>query len=172
MLVAGEGAFPADRWLRAGVVGRPHGLDGSFHVGNPVAGLLDVGVEVQIDGISRRIDRMAGHQRRLILRVEGSEGRETAEGLRGHDILVPRHQAPPLEEDEWWATDLEGCTVRDGDREIGVVARLLALPSCEVLEVTRRHGGHELLVPLIKDAVRDVDLDARVIDVDLQFLGE
>jgi len=171
-MAAGEGAIPADRWLRAGVVGRPHGLDGSFHVGNPVAGLLDVGVEVQIDGARRRIDRMAGHERRLILRVEGSDGREAAEHLRGQEILVAREQAPPLEDDEWWATDLEGCTVRDGDREVGVVGRLLQLPSCEVLEVTRHGGGPELLVPLIKDAVRDVDLDAQVIDVDLRFLGE
>ena len=61
---------------------------------------------------------------------------------------------------------------RDGDREVGVVARLLALPSCEVLEVARHGGGPELLVPLIRDAVRDVDLDQQVIDVDLRFLGE
>ncbi len=168
----GEGAIPADRWVRAGVVGRPHGLDGSFHVASPVTGLLDVGAEVQIDGLPRRIDRMAGHERRLILRVEGSVDREAAETLRGHEILVSRDQAPPLEEDEWWATDLEGCTVRDGEREVGVVARLLALPSCEVLEVARQGGGPELLVPLIKDAVRDVDIDGRVIDVDLHFLGE
>ena len=54
------------------------------------------------------------------------------------------------------------------------MARLLALPSCEVLEVTRKDDPTrpELLVPLIKDAVRDVDLDERVIDVDLRFLGE
>jgi 16S rRNA processing protein RimM len=171
-MVPGEGAIPADRWLRAGVVGRPHGLDGSFHVGSPVPGLLDVGVEVQIDGVRRRIDRMAGHERRLILRFEGSEGRATAESLSGREIMVPRDQAPPLEDDEWWATDLEGCAVRDGDREVGTVARLLALPSCEVLEVTRREGGPDLLVPLIKDAVRAVDLEEQVIDVDLRFLGE
>jgi 16S rRNA processing protein RimM len=164
----------ADRWLRAGVVGRPHGLDGSFHVGNPVVGLLEVGAEVQIDGVTRRIDRMAGHERRLILRLEGSQGRKAAEDLRGHEIFIARADAPTLGEDEWWATDLEGCTVRDGDREVGVVARLLALPSCEVLEVTRKDDPTrpELLVPLIKDAVRDVDLDERVIDVDLRFLGE
>jgi 16S rRNA processing protein RimM len=166
--------IPADGWLRAGVVGRPHGLDGSFHVGNPVAGLLDVGVEVQIDGVMRRIERRAGHDRRLIVRLEGSEGREAAENLRGREILVARKAAPSLEEDEWWASDLEGCAVRDGDREVGVVARLLELPSCEVLEVTRRDDPSrpDLLVPLIKDAVRDVDVKERVIDVDLRFLGE
>ena len=162
----------AERWLRAGIVGRPHGLDGSFHVAEPVTGLLAVGVDVQIDGTLRRIDRVAGHERRLILRLHGSESRGDAETLRGHEILVSRAAAPPLEEDEWWATDLEGCAVRDGDRPVGTVQRLLALPSCEVLEVTRGSDEPDLLVPLVKDAVRDVDLDERVIDIDLRFLGE
>jgi ribosomal 30S subunit maturation factor RimM len=40
-----------------------------------------------------------------------------------------------------------------------------------VLEV-ERSGGGDLLVPLVTDAVREVDLDRREIDIDLQFLGE
>jgi 16S rRNA processing protein RimM len=159
-------------WLRAGVVGRPHGLDGSFHVGDSVAGLLTLGMELQVGGIARRIERLVGHERRLIVRLGGCESRADADQLRGQELQVPRSAAPPLQEDEWWATDLEGCAVRDGGQEVGVVGRLLALPSCEVLEVTRDAGGPDLLVPLIKDAVRDVNLDARVIDVDLRFLGE
>jgi 16S rRNA processing protein RimM len=158
-------------WLHAGVVGRPHGLDGSFHVGNPVAGLLELGMDVQVAGAMRRIARLAGHERRLIVRLDGCVDRAGAEALRGQELLVSRAHAPPLEADEWWATDLEGCAVRDGEREVGTVARLLALPSCEVLEVTRDEAP-PLLVPLVKDAVRDVDLDRRVIDVDLRFLGE
>jgi ribosomal 30S subunit maturation factor RimM len=70
------------------------------------------------------------------------------------------------------AEDLEGCAVVDGDEHVGVVTRLLGLPSCEVLEVQRAAGGAALLVPLISDAVRTVDTDQRVIDVDLRFLGE
>ena len=50
--------------------------------------------------------------------------------------------------------------------------RLLALPSCEVLEVARAGGETDLLVPLVSDAVRSVDLERREIDVDLAFLGE
>jgi 16S rRNA processing protein RimM len=45
------------------------------------------------------------------------------------------------------------------------------MPSCELLEV-RRESGEELLVPLVRDAVRSVDVEARRIDVDLEFLGE
>jgi 16S rRNA processing protein RimM len=161
-----------EHWLRAGVVGRPHGLDGSFHVADPVAALLEVGIEVRLGEARRTIARLAGHDGRPIVRLEGSDDRGAAVALSGQELWVARTQAPDLEEDEWWATDLEGCTVRDGDREVGVVARLLALPSCEVLEVTRAGDAPDLLVPLVRDAVRDVDLDGRVIDVDLQFLGE
>jgi 16S rRNA processing protein RimM len=50
------------------------------------------------------------------------------------------------------------------------VRRMLALPSCEVLEVER--DGDDLLVPLVRDAVRSVDVDAGVVDVDLAFLDE
>jgi 16S rRNA processing protein RimM len=83
---------------------------------------------------------------------------------------VARAAAPALEEGEYWAEELVGCAVRDGAVAVGVVERLLAYPSCEVLEVRRE--GDVLLVPLVRDAVRSVDVPARVIDVDLAFLGE
>lgn len=168
---------PAPRGLRAGTVGRAHGLDGSFHVGAAVESvivLLEVGTELLVGGRPRRIVRLAGHAGRPIVRLEGAESREDAEALRGQELHVPRSAAPPLEEDEWWAEDLEGCTVRDGARTVGVVTALLGLPSCEVLEVARADAADRppLLVPLIRDAVREVDPDARVIEVDLAFLGE
>ena len=59
----------------------------------------------------------------------------------------------------------------DGSIEVGRVLRMVALPSCEALEV-QRAGGGELLVPLVRDAVRSVDVAEGVVDVDLSFLGE
>jgi 16S rRNA processing protein RimM len=162
---------PVPRELVAGVVGRPHGLDGSFHVHDGRATLLVVGAQVVVAGREARIERRAGTDERPIVRLEGWEGREAAERLRGERLLVPGGHAPALGADEWYAEQLEGCQVLDGEREVGQVRRLLALPSCEVLEVARPGGG-ELLVPLIRDAVRRVDVDARRIDVDLAFLGE
>jgi 16S rRNA processing protein RimM len=108
----------------------------------------------------------------VIIRVVGCEDRNAAEALRGQEVSIRRVEAPKLDEDEWWADDLEGCAVRDGETEVGTVKRLLALPSCEVLEVERAAGGADLLVPLVSDAVRSVDIAAQVIDVDLVFLGE
>ncbi len=163
--------MPEREWLRAGRVGSPHGLDGSFHVAEANPALLRLGLAVTLAGEARKIERRAGHDGRVIIRVSGCADRDGARALRGQELLVPRGAAPALGEDEWWAEDLEGCSVRDGERQVGTVSRLLALPSCEVLEV-RREGRAELLVPLISDAVRSVDVVNHTIDVDLAFLGE
>ncbi len=166
------GSTDSRSWLPAGAVGSPHGLDGSFHVTRPRSELLSLGVTVFLDGAERLIVRRAGTDARPIIRLEGCQDRDAAALLRGTRLLVPRERAPALEPDEWWAEDLEGCAVRDGERDVGTVQRLLALPSCEVLEVARGEDRQPLLVPLVRDAVRSVDVAARVIDVDLKFLGE
>ena len=162
----------AGRWLRAGRVGRPHGLDGSFYVQDPSPSLLAIGCRVVIDGDEATIARRAGDDRRPIVRLEGHDDRAAAEALRNKELMVERTEIPQLEDDEWWAEDLEGCAVYDGETEVGTVRRLLALPSVEALEVTRVDGEGELLVPLVRDAVREVDVERKHIDVDLRFLGE
>jgi 16S rRNA processing protein RimM len=144
----------------AGRVGRPHGLDGSFHVSRP--GRLELGATVTVAGRRFEIERLAGTPERPIVRLAGCSSRDDAEALRGQDLLVP----DVLEEGEFWAADLVGCTVVDGARAVGVVSRMVALPSCEALEVG------PLLIPMVRDAIRSIDLDARRIDVDMEFVGE
>jgi 16S rRNA processing protein RimM len=159
-------------WLLAGRVGSPHGLDGSFHVGDPRPQLLTLGGTVAVQGQTLRITRRAGTDQRVILRLEGHDDRSAAQALRGEELLVARTEAPELEPDEWWAEDLEGCNVHDAGRPVGTVRRLLALPSCEVLEVERPGEQADLLVPLVTDAVRSVDVERREVEIDLEFLGE
>lgn len=157
------------RTIEAGRVGRPHGLDGSFHVTRPDARLLAGRTELLVDGVLRQIERRAGTPERPILRLAGSAGREAAEALRGAQLAVPAAEAPPLEAGEFWAHELEGCVVVDGERRVGEVRRMLPLPSCEALEVAL-DDGDELLVPMVRDAIRSVDVRGRRIDVDLAFL--
>ena len=155
--------------LRAGEVGRPHGLDGSFYVERPVPELLNAGTGARVGNREAHIVRRAGTDRRPIVRIEGCEDRASAEALGGEFVLVQRALAPELGQDQWWAEDLEGCSVRDAAGRLGTVRRLLALPSCEVLEVELERGG-ELMIPMVKDAIRAVDLEQGVIDVDSEFL--
>jgi len=219
-------ADPQD-WLAGGMVGRPHGLDGSFHVLSPRPALLVLGTTLRAAGREAEIVRRAGTDDRPIVRLDGVDTREAADALRGTELLVPRSIAPALEENEWWAEDLVGCLVVDGDRALDRVVRLMPLPSCEVLEVAPEGAGASspagsggggsgaggsgrggsgaggsgaggsgaggsgaggsgslaggsgerppaapFLVPLVRDAVRRVDVAAKLIDVDLAFLGD
>jgi len=152
--------------LHAGRVGRPHGLDGSFHVAQPTPRLLTLGASLRIDGHATEVVRRAGTDERPILRLALASDRDAVEALRGRELLAPRGAAPELEEGEFWAQDLEGCTVMADERELGTVAALLALPSCEALQL---ESG--LLVPMVGDAVKRIDVAARRIEVDAVFLG-
>ena len=119
-----------------------------------------------VAGVARVVERRGGTDTKPTLKLAGIGSRPQLEALRGEGVWVDRATAPDLGENEWWADDLVGLTVRDGAREVGVVERVQALPSCEVLVVGER------LIPLIADAVRTVDVAAGVVDVDLAFLGE
>jgi 16S rRNA processing protein RimM len=160
-----------DTSLPAGRVGRAHGLDGSFYVTGAQPALLTLGKKVTLAGRTLQIVRRAGVDARPIVRLEGLEDRAAAEALRGMTLTVQRDDVPALAEGEWWAHELEGCLVCDGERTVGTVERLIGLPSCEALQVRRENGG-ELLVPMVGDAIRHLDVARRRIDVDLKFLGE
>ena len=110
--------------LRAGRVGRPHGLDGSFYVTRPLSRLLGLGMSVTVAGRSVAIVRRAGTDSRPIVRVEGVEDRGAAEALRGAEVTVPAQEAPALAEGEWWAHELQGCALLDGvTRDLNVMVR-------------------------------------------------
>ena len=155
---------PPEPQVEAGRIGRPHGLDGSFYVTKPMPEAL-VAEEVRVRELTTAVVRRSGTVAKPILRLQAFSTRTEIEAVRGEPLWVPR-EVVALEEGEFWADDLVGLRVVDGDREIGVVQRVRELPSCEVLEVG------ELLIPLVDDAVRTVDLEAGVVDVSLEFLGE
>jgi 16S rRNA processing protein RimM len=152
----------------AGRVGRPHGLDGHFHVTQSVPHLLVAGNPVVIGETPTKIVSRKGSDEQPIVRVELASDRTGAVALRGQDLVVDRSDAPALGEDEYWAEDLVGCRVIAGEQVLGTVRRLVALPSCEALELDTRPSD---FVPLVRDAILRVDLEDRAIFVDGGFLG-
>jgi 16S rRNA processing protein RimM len=149
-----------ERPLPAGRVGRPHGLDGSFYVEVPAHALLE-GTEVLIGEHRATVARRAGSDDRPLIRIDGVDDRDAAQALRGQTVLVPggREKLGP---DEWYDDDLVGCNVEG----LGEVRAVLHGPSCDLLEV----GDDGVLIPLVRDAVLNVDLERRAIDVNLAFL--
>ena len=137
-------------------------MDGAFHVTRP-DGLAD-GMMTSLGVL-----RVGGTPQKPVVRVDGVKTREAVEALRGTPIVAE----VGLEEGEVWAEELVGRRVVDGEHEVGVVERVLAYPSCEVLVVTssgdpnlRGSKDETLLIPFVDDAVRSVE---EVIDVDLPY---
>jgi 16S rRNA processing protein RimM len=153
----------AGRELPAGRVGRAHGLDGSFYVERPSHELPE-GTALTVAGRGAIVERRAGTDERPLVRLSGVADREAAEALRGEALLVADrsdHDAV-LAAGEWLAADLVGCRIEG----IGEVHRVVEGPSCDVLEV----GDDGVLVPFVSDAIKRVDTEARVIEVDRGFL--
>jgi 16S rRNA processing protein RimM len=149
------------RPLEAGRVGRPHGLDGSFYVEEPAHPLTE-GTEVVIGDVRAKIDRRAGSDARPLVRLEGVTDRGGAQAMRGQTVFIPGGREE-LGADEWYDDDLIGCRVEG----LGEVRAVLHGPSCDLLEV----GDDGILVPLVRDAVPNVDLERRVIEIDRAFLN-
>lgn len=149
-----------ERLVTAGRVGKAHGLDGSFRVSAPDHPLAP-GTTVIVAGDRYRVSRRKGSDDSPILALKGVNTREAAVALGGELLLVSESNSP-LEEGEWLAADLIGCAIEG----IGTVERVIAAPSCDVLELS--DGS---LIPLIADAVSAVDVEARTLEVDRVFLG-
>ena len=149
------------RLVAVGRVGRAHGVDGSFYV-DRADGPLDQGSEITLAGRVVKVLRRGGTPERPLVRLAGITSREEVGRLRGQPLLASL-EAAPLDDGEWLVEDLVGCRVPG----LGEVSRVISGPSCDVLEV----GEEAVLVPLISDAVKQVDLDERLIHVDLGFLS-
>ncbi len=153
-------------------MGRPHGREGAFAVVESTERLelLEPGRKVRVDGREVAVVWRGGTAERPLLKLEGAEGREAIEKLRDAPITVARSVLGPLALGEFLVDDLIGCEAVDGTRRIGLVRDVLLLPSADLLEV-EREGQEALLVPLIADAVRSVDLESRRVEVDSGFVN-
>lgn len=158
------------RVVQVGRIGRPHGLDGSVHVNTSKGRTLAKGDRAIVAGRTLEVVRRAGTDASPIIRLEGCESRDDAALLTGEIVSVELDEVAALGPDQWWVEDLIGCRVGDGNRELGHVAGVMGLPSCEALEVEMDAGG-SVMVPIVSDAVRAVDVAAKRIDVDSGFLG-
>ena len=70
-----------------------------------------------------KIEELWPHKGYLVLKFEGVDSISEAETLIGCELQVPASERAQLEPGWTYVSDLVGCTVFDGDREIGRVAR-------------------------------------------------
>jgi 16S rRNA processing protein RimM len=93
-----------------------------------------------------------------ILRMEGCSDRNAAEALVGAQVRILRDRLPPLPSDEFLWEDLLGLQVIDEAGEfLGMIVEIFPTGGNEVL-VMEEKGGEEILLPAIREVIREVDL--------------
>jgi 16S rRNA processing protein RimM len=102
---------------------------------------------------------------RVVLKLAGYDDVDQAKSLVGYDFALPDSERVPLEEDEFYDWELEGCTVKVDDRSIGQVKSVLKTGGPEIL-VIADDAGKEQFVPLAAEIVVKIDTAARVILID------
>ncbi len=97
------------------------------------------------------------HKGRFVLKLEGVDSIEEAEGYRGLEIRIGEDELKPLPEGSYYHHQLRGLCAEDAaGRPLGTVVDLLETGAAPVLVV--RGAGGESLIPLAAPFVMRVDL--------------
>lgn len=153
--------------LLAGEVGKPHGIAGEVYVVrisddphrfDPGAGLT------HSDGRDLVVERARPHRDRFLVKFAGIDTRTDAEGLRGA-LYVSVDERRELGANEFWVEDLIGLEARllDGT-SVGSVRDVVPGTVHDHLVVVVEGGDR--LVPLVKEIVTGVDLEAGAVVID------
>jgi 16S rRNA processing protein RimM len=137
--------------VQIGKVGKPHGIDGAFFIEQPSADdrWWQVGSKFLAGGASVEVVAARRSSGRPIVKVDRPVE-------RGALIEVERDALPRTEEDEYYAFELVGLpVVEENGRELGSVKAVTTGIANDVLEL-----DSGVLLPMIEDCVRSVDLNA------------
>ena len=159
-----------DKRVALAAVAGAHGVKGEVRLklfSDSVAGLVQH-AKVYVGGVEHRLLGVRDGGKTAIARFEGVADRSAVEALRGQLVEVERADLPPLEEGEYYHSDLIGlpCVDREGEA-VGVVISVENFGAGDLLEIEFPNGRRSLIP--FRDGIADLD-DARVV-VDREFLA-
>ncbi|HEX3808031.1 MAG TPA: ribosome maturation factor RimM [Gaiellaceae bacterium] len=146
--------------MSIGRVGRPHGIDGSFFVEQPSADARwwQTGATFLAGGTPVAVVAHRRSSGRPVIKVD-------KDVERGAPLEVERDALPPTEEDEYYVFELNNLeVVEESGRVLGRVRAVTPGVANDVLELDTG-----VLLPMVEDCVRRVDLAAGRIEVAAGF---
>ncbi len=103
----------------------------------------------------------------VLMKLKEIEDRTMAESFKNIHIEIDRKDSVPLEEDEYFIEDLKGLKLLDdNDKEIGVLYDVLTSGAVDVYEF--KVEGKSILLPALKDNIKDINIQENYIKVKLE----
>ena len=162
-----------EQFLQVGVIASTHGVRGEVKVFPTTDDLprfeelSEVILQTRTEQITLKITGVKYFKQFAILKFKEIDNINDIEKYKGCGLFVPREQAQPLDEDEYYIADLIGMEVYadDGSR-LGTLKDVMETGANDVYIVATREYG-ELLLPAIHDCILDVDVQAHRMTVHL-----
>ena len=159
--------------LPIGKVVKAHGLRGHLKVLPYGETLSTLSADEKItatlvDGTSLALTvaEIRPHQKTFLLMSHEIGTVEEAHRLVGAELCVPESRLPPTASGEFYWYQLIGLEVVNTEgQKLGTLEGIIETGSNDVYVV--RRGKEEILVPAIEEVVREVDLQRRLMTVDL-----
>ncbi|MDR1316060.1 MAG: ribosome maturation factor RimM [Spirochaetales bacterium] len=105
----------------------------------------------------------------ILMKFGGIDSPEAAARYRGWEIRVPREQASPLAEGQYYVADLCGCALVCGGRNVGTVRTVIDGGAHQLLEVLDT-GGKTFMIPFVDAHVGEVNMAAGTIELKSEWL--
>lgn len=160
-------------FFRIGVITKPHGLKGEVKVfpttddAKRFKKLKKCIIRTKKGDIEAEKKSCKFFKNLVILSFVGYDDINEVEAFRNCDIYVSREDAVPLEEGEFYISDVIGSDVyEDNGSHLGTVNDVLQTGANDVFSVAMENGK-ELLIPVINDCVTEIDTEGKKVIVKL-----
>lgn len=102
----------------------------------------------------------------IVLKLEGIDDANAAEALRNQDLSIPLSNLAKLPPDSYYQHDILGLQVITLDgRNLGTIVDIIVTGSNDVYSI-KTPGGSQLLIPAIKDVIKQIDLIRHTMHID------
>lgn len=156
--------------FRVGVITNTHGLRGEVKVfpttedPGRFRDLKEVLLDTGKDWLELEVSSVRFFKNLVIVKFREFDSINEIEQYKGKDLYVSRENAIPLEEGEYYLADIIGATVVTEDGTVfGELKDVLETGANLVYVVS--HEGKEVLLPVIPDCVKNVDVEQRKVAV-------
>ena len=129
------------------------------------SGKGDQGGAAQPNRRKLELDEYWFHKGMVVLKFAGVDSISDAETLVGSEIQIPRSERAALGNDEFYVSDLIGCTVSDSSREIGRIKDVQFGSGEAPLLVIE--GEKEYLVPFAAAYIEKIALEQKRLEMKL-----
>ena len=122
--------------------------------------LKSIYVENRKEITTYEIENVRYHKAFVLLKLKGINDMNSAELLKGSILKIDRKDSLPLKKDEYYISDLYDLEVyTEEERFLGVLTDIIATGSNDVYVIHKENREKDLLIPAIKQVVKQVKLE-------------